>query len=404
MFTHHRRTKSLISCSGAAVIGLIMATTTGLAPSKAEAAPLPAAATPVVTPQTDLAQKPTSNPGVDKNGFVTFTYVSATASAVTVTGNWGPSSASTTYPLSRGSGDRWTLLLGPLDRGLYSYSLTVDGAMIVDPNNPNVVHTSPVWRNIFFVSGKGAWLLTPHKVRHGAVTDLAYESAVTGTVRHATVWTPPGYSARKAPYPTFYLYHGGGGDYLDWVQQGRANVILDNLFAQGRLKPMVVVMGDGNVPGAVGEPQNDKFVPEVLDNLIPAVEASYNVSISPRKRALAGLSLGGLQTWNMLIAKPGEFAYIGDFSSGYFPNVLTAIESSGILTTNAKAINRQTIMHRIYIGNITDIAYNNNIATRALFDKYHVRYKFAGVYADSGHFWKTWQHDLADFAPRIFRH
>jgi enterochelin esterase-like enzyme len=335
------------------------------------------------------------------DGFYVFSLQAPSAKAVSVTGSWGLSYTQATYPMTEANGT-WTVLLGPLTPGIYSYSFIVDGTATKDPDNANSVHSSPAL-STFLVPGPSAGFLTPHTGPHGALSVLSYHSAVTGTERYATVWTPPGYSAAAGqPYPVLYLVHGGGGDYLDWIDQGDANVILDNLYRERKIKPMVVVMPDGNVPGSTGLPQDDTFPKELLGSLVPAVQKTYRVSSSPSGRALAGLSLGGLQTFNTLLDDPGAFAYVGDFSSGYFPAIIDELKASdGALLANP-AINARTKLLRIYIGNQMDIAYTNNIATRQLFDQYGIRYQFAGVYAPSDHDWKTWQYDLHDFAPRLF--
>ena len=235
-------------------------------------------------------------------------------------------------------------------------------------------------------------VLTYHKRRHRHST------------RKATVWTPPGYPSRGESLPDACTsYHGGGGDYLDWVEQGRANIILDNLYAAGKLAPMVVVMGDGNLPLSLDDPTKDPFIPDVLDNLIPAVRSNFQVSHRHADQAVAGLSLGGLQVFDMVFTRPGEFRYVGDFSSGYFEAGRNSLDTSSLLgKANVAKVNKRTKVFRIYIGNKVDIAYDNNVATRALLDKHHVRYQFGGSYPGSGHTWTTWQHNLLDLAPRLF--
>ena len=142
---------------------------------------------------------------------------------------------------------------------------------------------------------------------------------------------------------------------------------------------------------------------ELLNNVVPAVQQSYHVSKQAKNRALAGLSLGGLQVFNTLIDKPGAFPEIGDFSSGYFPAVIDQIRAQDAALLTNKAINKKTKMLRIYIGNPMDIAYTNNILTRRLFSHYGIRYQFAGSLRSSDHDWTTWQYDLGDFAPRLFQ-
>lgn len=342
------------------------------------------------------------DPAIASDGFITFTFESGSATSVSVSGSWGLSYTNVAYPMSK-SGSTWTVFLGPLTPGLYSYNFIVDGTPTKDPDNSSVVNSNAAL-STFFVPGRSADFETVHRGAKGSLTLLTYHSAVTNSDRKATVWTPPGYAqSRRANYPTFYLVHGGGGGYLDWVQQGRADVILNNLYDAGKLKPMVVVMVDGNIPGSTGLPEDDQFIPEVLDNLLPAVQKNYRVSPAASQRALAGLSLGGLQTFNMFIVKPGAFNYVGDFSSGYFPSVIDQLKTHDAAALSNKAINKKTALFRIYIGNRADIAYTNNIATRALFDQFHIRYQFAGSYPVAGHVWKTWQHDLDDFAPRLFK-
>jgi enterochelin esterase-like enzyme len=397
----HRARRPWSAVTALALVGLV-----GLvAPADpAQAKPQPAAVSSSVAPlpTSALAQSSTPNPKLDGARFATFTYRSSTATSVSVVGGFGPSDQSFTSPMSRTDDGVFSTIIGPLRPGVYGYSLTVDGVRTVDPANPNVVHADPKLTQ-FLVPGKGAHFLTKHHVAHGKVSVLTYHSDVTGSDRKATVWTPPGYPRRATAYPTMYVYHGGGGDYLDWVEQGRANVILDNLFAAGKLAPMVVVMGDGNLPVELADPAKDPFIPDVLDNLVPAVRTNFQVSHRRADQAIAGLSLGGLQVFNTVLAKPGQFRYVGDFSSGYFPAGRATLATSSYLSAaNVRKVNRRTRVFRIYIGNKVDIAYNNNVATRALLDSHGVRYQFGGSYRQSSHSWNTWRHNLKDFASRVF--
>jgi enterochelin esterase-like enzyme len=345
------------------------------------------------------------SPVVHGDRRVTFTLTAPAATTVAVTGSWqtsrSPTSAPTPQPLAKRSRGSWTVTIGPLKPNFYTYNFLVDSLPTRDPANRDGARASAVLTT-FLVAGPGAEFLTRHDVPHGAVRTLTYRSAVTAKDRRATVWTPPGYSRRRRPYPTLYLVHGGGGDHLDWVVQGRANVILDNLFAGRRLAPMVVVMPDGNVPGAGGLPHGDRFAAEILDNLAPAVERGYHVSGAAPDRALAGLSRGGLQTWNLLLTRPGAMAYIGDFSAGYPPWIIDSLATEYPDLLSDPRINAQTRLHRIYVGNANDVVHPDNINTRAMFDRFGIRYQFS-EYPDSGHTWETWRVNLHDFAPRLFR-
>jgi enterochelin esterase-like enzyme len=306
-------------------------------------------------------------------------------SQVVAEGNFGKSANWAELGLSR-RGGAWTAVIGPLEPGLYYYQITGDDTKVVkDPTNPTSVASEPEW-STFFVPGDSAHLLADvPDGQGGTVEELTYHSNVAGEERSALVWTPPGYDPDRAkPYPVFYLQHGGGQSYRDWVEVGRAKQILDNLSLDGDIVPMVVVMGNGNV---------SNFQRELLQNIMPAARGLYNVARAPGQQALAGLSLGGLQALSTLVAHPDVFAYVGSFA-GFLPGDISRAQ--------AKAINRGTETLRIYTGNVTDLAYNANFDLLQKFDKAGVEHEFDGVNPDNGHNWNAWQENLIDLAPRLF--
>jgi len=307
----------------------------------------------------------------------------ADAEHVTLWGNWAPGGSWVNVPLTR-DGNRWRATVGPLKPWFYYYKFIVDLVSKKDTSNPTSVTSEPTW-STFLARGQAARPLTdvPEKLG-GAIGTLTYHSSVAGADRTAYVWTPPGYNPRRAaPYPVLYLQHGGGQSYTDWLEMGRAKQILDREFLAGQLVPMVVVMGNGNV---------SDFPKELLENIVPAARAEYHISHEPAQQALAGLSMGGFQTYDVLKAHPGEFAYLGTFSAGIF-------NSAGF---DVAAINSGTKLLRLYTGNVTDFVYPFVISTMATFDQLGIRYEFAGVTAGP-HGWDTWQKNLIDFAPRLFR-
>jgi enterochelin esterase-like enzyme len=317
--------------------------------------------------------------------FVTFetTTAFATAQHVTVWGNWAPGGSWLRIPTSR-HGDRWRVTVGPLKPWFYYYRLIVDRVATKDASNPTTVTSEPNW-STFLVPGRAARLVSDVPAgRGGTVAKLTYTSTVAGQERSAYVWTPPGYDpARAAPYPVLYLQHGGGQNYTDWVEVGRAKQILDHEYLDGVMEPMVVVMGNGNV---------SDFTRELLENIVPAARASYHISADPAQQALAGLSMGGGQTYQVLKSHPGEFAYIGTFSAGF----------GGTTGVNVAAINAGTRLLRIYTGDVTDCVYPSVLATLTTLDTLGIRYEFAGVTVGP-HGWDTWQKNLIDFAPRLFK-
>lgn len=319
------------------------------------------------------------------NTFATFetSAESAGAQQVTLWGNWAPNGSWLRAPLVL-SGNRWRVTVGPLQPWFYYYQFTVDQVAKKDTSNPTKITSEPTWSG-FLVSGDAARLLADvPNGRGGSVETLTYDSSVAGQRRKAYVWTPPGYDPHsKDPYPALYLQHGSGQTYTDWVEMGRAKQILDNEFLDGRLVPMVVVMGNGNVAD---------FTTELVSNIVPTARARYNISHDRARQAIAGLSMGGFQTYDLLKAHPGEFAYVGTFSAGLF-------SPDGL---DAAAINKGTEMLRVYCGDQTDFLYPMVLQTLTTFDCLGITYEFDGPTAGP-HGWDTWQKNLIDFAPRLFR-
>lgn len=325
-------------------------------------------------------------------GYVRFTIPNAAVEAavgpvsqVVVEGNFAPSANWGQIGLSR-SGANWSTTFGPLDPGLYYYQVTGDDSKVFkDPTNPTSVASEPEW-STFLVAGDAAALLADAPEEAGTIETLSYHSDIADEERSALVWTPPGYRTDGKPYPVLYLQHGGGQGYRDWAEVGRAEQVFDNLSLSGKLADMVVVMGDGNVPD---------FTSELLDNLIPAVRDAYHVSNAKKDRALAGLSMGGVQAFRVLRDHPGEFAYVGVFGAG--PS-----RFGDIADVPVQEINDLTTLFRVYVGNKTDIAYNDAYESMQQFDELGLEYQFDGVNPDNGHNWDAWQENLIDFAPRLF--
>ncbi|MFF4620874.1 alpha/beta hydrolase [Nonomuraea jabiensis] len=327
----------------------------------------------------------TPTPFVTEDGFVTFetTTEFQNAQNVKVWANWAPNGSWLRVPLTR-AGDRWRVTVGPLDPWFYYYRLIVDRTSVKDVSNPTKVTSEPTW-STFLISGEKARLLSDVPAGQGGkIESLTYRSTVANQDRTALVWTPPGYDPDRAePYPVFYLQHGGGQNYTDWVEMGRAKQILDHHFLDGNLVPMVVVMGNGNV---------SDFNKELLENIVPAARARYHISSEPSRQALAGLSMGGGQTFGMLKANPGRFAYVAAFSAGFG-------SGAGV---DAQAINNGTKLLRLYVGDQTDFVHPSFMASLTTLNNLGIRYEFDGV-TPGPHGWDVWQKNLIDLAPRLFK-
>jgi enterochelin esterase-like enzyme len=343
----------------------------GHQPLRREFAPPPAGTTPT--------------PFVNEDGFVTFETTTdfADAQHVTMWANIAPGGSWLRVPLTR-DGDRWRATVGPLKPWFYYYRLIVDRVPFKDTSNPTKVTTEPMW-STFLIPGPGARLLTDVPAGQGGkVESMTYASTVAGQDRTALVWTPPGYDPHRAqPYPVLYLQHGGGQNYTDWVEMGRAKQILDHQFLDGDLTPMVVVMGNGN---------SSNFNRELLENIVPTARSRYHISSDPSQQALAGLSMGGGQAFGVLRAYPGQFAYVAAFSAGFGSGAGVDVE----------AINNGTTMVRLYVGDRTDFVYPSFLASLTTLDTLGIRYEFDGV-TPGPHGWDVWQKNLIDLAPRLFK-
>jgi enterochelin esterase-like enzyme len=319
----------------------------------------------------------------------------------------------------------WSVITPPLVPGLHYYTLVIDGAEVSDPGS-----------QAFFGGGKhasavevpepGSTYYSIQDVPHGQVREVWYFSKVTGSWRHALVYTPPGYDEQtKARYPVLYLQHGGGEDETGWVRQGRANFILDNLIAEGRAKPMIVVMAYGYArragqpaPGAnrpaPGSPEAMKamqemasaFEDDVTEALIPFIDKTFRTIPDRDHRAMAGLSMGGMQTFHITLNHLDLFSHIGGFSgaAGLLedrkPDMKT--DFNGVFADPAAFAKK---VHLLYLGVGTAEAERFTTRIRAM----HTALEEAGiqhVYWESpgtDHEWQTWRRNLKDFAARLFR-
>ncbi|MBD7917549.1 esterase [Cellulomonas sp. Sa3CUA2] len=324
-----------------------------------------------------------TTPHVDENGIVTFETGTQWKDAkdVTVWANWAPNGAWFRVPMTK-VGDRWRVQAGPLD-GFYYYRYVVDGVDQKDPEDKvnTLTGVSPL-----FVPGETDRMLgdLPEDER-GAVNLLTYDSAVAGEERQAYVWTPKGYDPNRAePYPVLYLNHGGGQNYGDWVEVGRAPQILDHYIKDGAIVPMVVVMGNGNSPD---------FPAELVENLAPAARAEYNIADDAARQAIAGLSMGAMNTLNTWLTRPGQFGWMAAFSGGLFFNTPQF---------DPALVNAETRMARVYTGDVTDFTYQATMNLLELLETNGIHHEFAGV-TQGPHGFDTWSKNLVDLLPRLFR-
>lgn len=231
------------------------------------------------------------------------------------------------YAMTKDADGMWSVVTPPIEPGFHYYTISLDGVAVNDPGSRTFYGTGKDASGID-VPESGVDFYTLQDVPHGDLRAKWYFSKVTNTWRRLFVYTPPGYDAQSDQrYPVLYLQHGGGEDETGWADQGRTDVILDNLIAAGRARPMLVVIANGNLPREPGvtvlySPAGmSGFARELLENIVPFVEARFRVKSGARHRALAGLSMGGGQSFFVGLAHKDQFAAVGAFSTGLFGGI-----------------------------------------------------------------------------------
>ena len=287
----------------------------------------------------------------------------------------------------------WKGVCEGLDRGVFRYNFTVDGVRMQDPKAP--------------LSAEQSSLLTVGEsyikdVPHGAVAQRFYYSKPLGTMRRMHVWTPAGYEKTKAKLPVLYLIHGGGDNDASWPGVGAAGWILDNLLAQGKMVPMIVVMPNGTIdtPDMMGEVP--VFGEDMVTSIIPFIEANYRVKADRKHRAMAGLSMGGMETMETAFLHPELFSYVWVLSSSFSPGNQKPYIERIKLHEIAPALNKNFKALVFTQGGPTDIAYNNCKETLGYLDAAGIKYDYMEN-AQAGHSWTTWRADLETLAPTLFR-
>jgi enterochelin esterase-like enzyme len=311
------------------------------------------------------------------------------------------------YDMVKDTSGFWTVTTDSMSRGFHYYSLLIDGLAVADPASETFYGMGRMASGIEIPYADGEYYALKN-VPHGDIRTKRYYSTVTNSWRRFTVYTPPGYEANTTQkYPVLYLLHGGGEDERGWATQGKTDLILDNLIAGNKARPMLIVMLDGNMGntgGVVGFNENvlRTFENELKGVVIPFVESNYRAAADAQSRALAGLSMGGLQTLYAGIKNTELFSSLGVFSSGWFANNPTLSDPQyEFMKNNASKINANLKHLWISMGGKEDIAHENCQVMMKKFDEIGVKYQYS-EYA-GGHTWPVWRHDLFEFAQLLFK-
>ena len=294
----------------------------------------------------------------------------------------------------------------PVAPDTYRYAFRVDGVKVPNPQGTVYSEERVGINSTFEVPGpEGEFQTWKADVPHGVVSEIEYWSDAIGARRRAHVYTPPGYmNGAGEEYPVLYLVHGAGDSDDSWTSVGHANLILDNLIAAGKAKPMIVVMPFGHTPPRAGADMlnNTDFSDDLVGSLIPYVDSHFRTVESADARAMAGLSMGGSHTIRYGLTRPELFNWVGVFSMGLgINNDLDQVAK--YQQANDAALKRSAEEMKLvyYAMGTDDFLYGTVAPTRAIFDKYGIDH----VYNESagGHTWINWRRYLADFAPRLFR-
>ncbi|MHB1557121.1 MAG: alpha/beta hydrolase-fold protein [Isosphaeraceae bacterium] len=308
----------------------------------------------------------------------------------------------------------WETTVGPVPAGAYRYSFQVDGVTVVDPRNPRTSESNTHTWSLMLVPGSDAFDLK--EVPHGAVAKVHYYSSTLKRFRRMHVYTPPGYEKGQGEYPVFYLLHGASDSDDSWSSVGRAGVILDNLIASGKAKPMIVVMPAGHTgPFSFGgrgadsfQKQMDEFAQDFRDDVRPYVEKNYRVKAGRSNRAIAGLSMGGAQTLNVAFDKLSDYGYIGVYSSGVF-GIAGGFGGSAPSTewedSHKAALDDASLKEGLklvwFACGKDDFLVKTSQATVEMLRKH--KFDVIARESDGGHTWLNWRDYLAEFTPMLFR-
>jgi enterochelin esterase-like enzyme len=358
------------------------------------------------------------SPEIHGDRSVTFRLQAPGAGEVKLTGDWMPAEGWTpgSVQMEKDENGLWSYTTEILEPELYGYAFVIDGVRINDPNNAFVSRDVSTNTNILLIGGGHADLYKVNDVPHGSVTRRWYDSPGLQMKRRITIYTPPGYEKSAGSYPVLYLLHGAGGDEEAWIELGRAAQIMDNLIAQGKAEPAIVVMPNGNVSqqAAPGEGIRGYYKPQFMEegtmngryeatfmDIVNFVEGSYRVTADKEHRAVAGLSMGGFHALHISRYYPNKFDYMGLFSAAILPDQDVSSEVyqdiDGTLKTQ---MDNGYKLYWIGIGK-EDFLYKNIQDYRKKLDSMGMTYTYRE--SDGGHIWKNWRVYLSEFVPQLFK-
>lgn len=346
------------------------------------------------------------SPEIHGDRTVTFRLFAPKASEVLLMGSPGILEfTKKPLPLTKNDKGVWSLTIGPVPSGFYTYGYAIDGGLrMPDPSNPNLELRRWGPTSSFIVPDGGKAVIERRNVPHGTVHVNIYDSPNLNTERMFYVYTPPGYETGKQKYPVLYLLHGNGQIEASWTWTGRANVILDNLIAEGKAKPMIIVMPYGHVPREIKSPNAPPpaapgmggdmaaIEKELITSIKPLVESKYRVLTDRKSRAIGGLSMGSAQSLTIGLRHLDMFASIAGFSG--------AGNRAEWEKADPAMINQKLKVLWLGCGN-EDFAFNGMKGLHDMFDQKKIKHVWNE--SGAGHSWPNWQVYLSKYAQLLFR-
>lgn len=351
-----------------------------------------------------MAQTPVADglvsPEVKADRTATFRIRAPKATEVSLYGDWMP--VGKPQNMTKAADGVWSITTQPLEATGHLYWFNLDGQAIADPINPVIKMRQRTSASLVEIPSASPAPWDMREVPHGLVVTDWQKSAVLGRMERTMIYLPPGYEKGTARYPVLYLVHGSGDVPESWTNAGHANLILDNLIAEGKAKPMIVVMPAGHaLPFSAGRGgpvnNNDLFEQYLVKEVIPIMEGKYRVAAGQKNRALAGLSMGGGHTIHTGFKHPELFSALGVFSSG--PQQTFETTFKGVLA-DPKAFNAKVGTVWIAAGDI-DPVYPRSKAFAELLNKAGIKAGFK-MYAGA-HTWPIWRYSISEFAPMLFQ-
>ncbi len=316
------------------------------------------------------------------------------------------------YDMVKDASDMWSVRTEPIEPGFHYYFLVIDDVPVADPASQSFYGTGKMTSAID-IPEEGIDFYTVKDVPHGAISSKYYYSKVTESWRRLFVYTPPGYDKEiNKKYPVVYIQHGGGEDETGWVNQGKTDIIMDNLIAEGKAKPMIVVIANGNIrTGSGGGGYSSQgmtgFKKEMTENIVPFIDKNYRTLTDAKNRAICGLSMGGGQSFYVGLENPDRFGSVGIFSSGIFGGIRNPSgatfdaekEIPGLLSKSGD-FNKKLNLFYISCGE-GDMRIEHTKKAVANMKESGLKVQFNSFPGD--HEWQVWRKSLHDFASRVFK-